>query len=189
MTQKVSSMSVASASCSGLQTEQSLILQRIAGGQPSITRFLGKISVIRLRNQTKMCDRCMEGRLQKGIRPPPVEPQILKAQAVPKALQTGLHPVPVGSPVVRKIQMAPLVAEMEIQAKPPNAAETKEMPKDPRARVKEIRLEPLLQARREVPHPASVAVEGQSSCGSGDRCRSGGRCRPGSRRKCLDSSR
>ena len=40
------------------------------------------------------------------------------------------------------------------------------MPKDPRARVKEACLGPLLQARAsgvaavEVPHPATVAVEG-----------------------------
>ena len=61
--------------------------------------------------------------------------------------------------------MAPPVAEIEIQAKPPDPAETREMRKDPRARVKETRLGPLLQARArgvatvEVPHPAVVAVE------------------------------
>ena len=131
-----------------------------------ITRLLKKMSVIPLRIQTEMPDRCMEGRLQKEIRPPPAEPEILGAQAVPKAQEIGLHPVPVRSLLVRKIQMAPRVAEIEIQAKPPNPAETKEMPKDPRARVKETRLGPLLQARArgvaamEVPHPAAVAVEG-----------------------------
>ena len=86
----------------------------------------------------------MEGRLEKEIRPLPVEPKILGAKAVPKAQKIGLHPVRMGSPVVRKIQMAPLVAETEIQAKPHNPAETKEMPKDPKARVKETRLRPPL---------------------------------------------
>ena len=71
-----------------------------------------------------------------------------------------------GSPAVEKIQMAPPVAEIKIQAKPSTPAETKEMRKEPRARVKETRLGPLLQARTrgvaavEVPHPAAVAVEG-----------------------------
>ena len=116
MTQKVSSRSVASASCSALRTERSHILRRITGGRPTITRLLGKMSVIPLRIQTEMPDRCMEGRLKKAIRPPPVEPKILGAQAVPKAQEVGLHPVPVGSSVVRKIQMAPPVAEIEIQA-------------------------------------------------------------------------
>ena len=80
----------------------------------------------------------------------------------------GLHLVPVGSPVVRKIQMGPPVVGIEIQAKPPHPAETKEMPKDPRARVKETRREPLFQARAgcvaavEVPHLVVVAVEGAS---------------------------
>ena len=111
----------------------------------------------------------MHLQLEKEIRPPPVEPKILGAQAVPKAQEIGLHPVPVDSPVVRKIQMAPPVAEIEIQAKPPNWAETKKMLKDPRARVKETRLGPLLQARArgvaavEVPHRAAVAVEGAIS--------------------------
>ena len=113
-----------------------------------------------------MPDRCTEGRLEREIQPPPVETKILAAQAVRKAQKFGLHPVPVGSPAVRKIRMALPVAEMEIQAKTPNPAETKEMPKDPRTRVKETRLGPLLQARArgvaavEVPHLAAVAVEG-----------------------------
>ena len=166
MTQKVSSRSGASASCSALRTERSHILRGITGGQPTITRIFGKMSVIPLRTQTEMPDRCTEGRLEREIRPPLVEPKILGAQAVPKAQEIGLHPVPGGSPVVRKIQMAPPVAEIEIQAKFPNPAETKEMPKDPRARVKETRLGLLLQARArgvaavEVPHPAATAVEG-----------------------------
>ena len=85
---------------------------------------------------------------------------------VPRHRKIGLHPDPVGSPVVRKIQMGPPVAEIENQAKPPNSAETKEMPKDSRARVKETRLGPLFQARArgvaavEVTHPADVAVDG-----------------------------
>ena len=108
----------------------------------------------------------MEGRLAREVQPPQVEPKILGAQAVPKAQEIGLHPVPVGSPAARKIQMAPPVAEIEIQAKLPNPGEPKEMPKDPRVRVRETRLGPLLQARArgvaalEVPHLAAVAVEG-----------------------------
>ena len=65
MTQKVSSRSVASASCSALRTERSQILRRITGGQPTITRLVGKMSVIPLTIQTGMPDRCMEGRLAK----------------------------------------------------------------------------------------------------------------------------
>ena len=76
MTQGVSSMGAASASCSGVRTERSHILRRITGGQPTITRFLGKMSVIPSRIQTQMPDRCMEGRLEKGTRPPPEEPKI-----------------------------------------------------------------------------------------------------------------
>ena len=116
--------------------------------------------------QTEMPDRCMEGRLEKGMTTPHVVPKILGGQAVPKAQEIGLHLVPVGSLVVRKIQTAPPVAEIEFQAKPPNPAEMREIPKDPRARVKETRLEPLLQARARgvgavgVCHPAAVAVEG-----------------------------
>ena len=98
-----------------------------------------------------------------------MEPKILGAQAVPKAHEIGLHPVPVGSLVVRKVQMAPAAEEIEIQAKPPIPAETKEMPKHPRARVKGTRLGPALQAKvrgvaaMEAPHPAAVAVEGEIS--------------------------
>ena len=108
----------------------------------------------------------MEGGLEKDIKPPPLEPKILGAQAVPKAQKIGRHPGLVGSPVVNKIPMAPLVAEIETQAKPPDPAERKEIPKDPRAWVRETRLRPLLQARArgvaavEVPHLAAVAVEG-----------------------------
>ena len=166
MTQKVSSRSVASASCWVPRTEQSHILRRITGGQPTITRLLGKLSIISLRIPTKMPDRCTEGRLEKGIRPDPAEPKFLGAQAVPKAHEIGLHPAPVGTPVVRKIPMAPPVAEIEIQAKSPNLAETREMPRDPTARVKQTPVGPLPQARArdvaavEVPHPAAVAVEG-----------------------------
>ena len=76
MTQNVSSRSVASASCSALRTERSHIVRRITRGQPTITRLLGKMSVIPLRIQTGMPDRCMEGRLAREIQPPPVEPEI-----------------------------------------------------------------------------------------------------------------
>ena len=68
--------------------------------------------------------------------------------------------------MARKIQMAPPVAEIEIQAKPPNPVETKEMPRDPRARVRETRQGSVLQVRAggvapvEVPHRAAVALEG-----------------------------
>ena len=124
------------------------------------------MSVIPLRSLTEMPDRCMEGRLARGIQPPPVQPKILGAHAVPKAQEIGLHPVPVGSPVVRKIQIGPRVAEIEIQAKPPNPAETKENTQGSQAKVKEPCLGPLFQARAmgvaavEVPHPVVVAVEG-----------------------------
>ena len=145
----------------GSTNQLNRVLRRITGGQPTITRLLGKMSVILLRIQTEIPDRCMEGRLEREIQPPPVEPKTLGAQAVPKAQEIGLHPVPVGSPVLREIEMAPPLAEIEIQAKPPNPLETK----DPTARVTETRLGPLLQARArgvaamEVPHPAAAAVE------------------------------
>ena len=63
-----------------------------------------------------------------GIRPSPVEPKILRPKVVPIAQKIGLLPAPVGSPVVREKQMAPKVAEIEIQAKPCNPADTKEIP-------------------------------------------------------------
>ena len=100
------------------------------------------------------------------MQPPPVETKILGDRAGSKAQEIGLHPVPVGSPAVRKIPIAPPVAEIEIQAKLSSPAETKKMPKDLRARVKETRLGPILQAGArgvaavEVPPPAAVAVEG-----------------------------
>ena len=137
MTEKVSSRSVACASCSVLQTAQTPILRRITVGQPTITRLLKKMSVVPLQSQTKMPNRCTKESLEKGIRPFPVEPKILGRNAVAQAQEIGLHPALVGSPMVKKIQMAPPVAEIEIQAKPPNPAETKEMPKGPRARAKE----------------------------------------------------
>ena len=71
MTQEVSSRSVASASCSVLRTKRSRILPTITGDQATITRFLGKMSVIPLRVQTEVPGGCMERRLQKEIRPPP----------------------------------------------------------------------------------------------------------------------
>ena len=88
---------MASASCSALRTERSNILRRITCCQPTITRLLGKMSVIPLRIQTKMPDRCMEERLERERRPPLVEKESLRAQAVPKAQEIGLHPVRVGS--------------------------------------------------------------------------------------------
>ena len=106
------------------------------------------------------------GKAEKGNQTSSGGSKILAAQAVPNAQEIGLHQVPVGSLVDRKIQMAPSVAEIEIQVKPPNPAETKEMPKDPRARVEETHLGPPLQARArgvavvEVPYTAAVAVEG-----------------------------
>ena len=69
------------------------------------------------------------------------------------------------SPAVREIQIAPPVAEIKTQAKPPIPAETRKMPNDPRARVKETRSGPLFQARArnllamEVTHQAAVPVE------------------------------
>ena len=48
-----------------------------------------------------------------------MKPKILGAQAVTEAQEISLHPVPVGSPMVRKIQLAPPMAEIQLQAKPP----------------------------------------------------------------------
>ena len=62
--------------------------------------------------------------------------------------------------------LEPPVVEIKIQAKPPYPAETKVMPKDPRASVRDTCPGPLLQVRTrgvavvEVPHLAAVAVEG-----------------------------
>ena len=123
-----------------------------------------EISVIR-RIQTGMTDRCMVERGEKGIRPPPVETKILEVLAGPKAQEIGLHPAPVGSRPARKIPMATLEAEIEIQAKPLNPVQTKEMLKDSRVKVREILREPLLLVRAEgvapleVHHPAAVAVD------------------------------
>ena len=117
---------MASASCSALRTESSHILRRITAGQPTITRLLGKVSVIPLRNQTEIPDRCMGGRLEREIHPHLVESNILRAQAVPKAQEIGLHPVSGGQPGGQKLQLAPPVAEIEIQANPPSPAEARE---------------------------------------------------------------
>ena len=92
---------------------------------------MGKASLIPIRTQSEMPDRCTEGRLEKGIRPPPVEPKILGAQAVPKQQEIGLDPVLAVSPVHRKIQMAPLVAEIEIEAKPPIRRKQRKFPRNP----------------------------------------------------------
>ena len=75
--------------------------------------LLEKMSVIPLRIQTKMPDRCMEGRLQKALKPPPLETKIPGAQAAPMAQQIRLHLAPLGSRLAAKIQMAHLVAKTE----------------------------------------------------------------------------
>ena len=70
-----------------------------------------------------------------------------------------------GSLTVRQILMATPEAEIEIQAKPLNPVQTKEMLQDHRVRVKEILQEPLSLVRAEgvatvvAQHPAAVAVD------------------------------
>ena len=107
----------------------------------------------------------MVGRLEKGIRPPPVETKIPEALAGPKAQEIGLHPAPVGSRTARKIPIATPEAEIEIQAKSLNPVQTREMLQDSRVKVREILREPPSLVRAEgvatveVHHPAAVAVD------------------------------
>ena len=107
----------------------------------------------------------MVPRGERVIRTPPVETKILEALADPKAKEIGLHPVPVGSLTVRQVLMATPEAEIEIQAKPLNPVQTKEMLQDHRVRVREILQEPLSLVRAEgvatvvAHHPAAVAVD------------------------------
>ena len=107
----------------------------------------------------------MVERGERVIRPPPVETKILEVLAGPKAKEIGLHPAPVGSRTVRQTPMATLEAEIEIQAKPLNPVQTKEMLQDHRVKVREILLGPLSLVRAEgvatveVHHPAAVAVD------------------------------
>ena len=102
---------------------------------------------------------------ERVIRPPSVETKILEALAGPKAKEIGLHPVPVGSPTARQVPMSTLEAEIEIQAKPLNPVQTKEMLQDHRVKVREILQEPLSLVRAEgvatvvAHHPAAVAVD------------------------------
>ena len=109
----------------------------------------------------------MVPRGERVIRPPPVETKTLEALADPKAKEIGLHPVPVGSLTVRQVLMATPEAEIEIQAKPLNPVQTKEMLQDHRVRVKEILQEPLSLVRAEgvatvvAHHPAAVAVDAE----------------------------
>ena len=106
--------------------------------------------------------------MQRGervIRPPPVEIKILEALAGPKAKEIGLHPASVGSQTARQVPMATPEAEIEIQAKPLNPVQTKEMLQDHRVKVREIFREHLSLVRAEgvatveVHHPAAVAVD------------------------------
>ena len=96
----------------------------------------------------------MVGRLEKGIRPPPVETKILEALAGPKAQEIGLHPAPVGSRTARKIPIATPEAEIEIQAKTLNPVQTREILREP---LSLVRAEGV--AKVEVHHPAAVAVD------------------------------
>ena len=122
------------------------------------------MSVIR-RIQTGMTDRCMVLRGERVIRPPPVETKILEALAGPKAKEIGLHPAPVGSRTARQVLTATPEAEIEIQAKPLNPVQTKEMLQDHRVKAREILREPLSLVRAEgvatvvVHHPVAVAVD------------------------------
>ena len=107
----------------------------------------------------------MVQRGERVIRTPPVETKILEALAGPKAKEIGLHPVPVGSRTARQVPMSTPEAEIEIQAKPLNPVQTKEMLQDHRVKVREILQEPLSLVRAEgvatvvVHHPAAVAVD------------------------------
>ena len=107
----------------------------------------------------------MVQRGERVIRPPPVGTKILEALAGPKAKEIGLHPASVGSQMARQVLMATPEAEIEIQAKPLNPVQTKEMLQDHRVRVREILQEPLSLVRAEgvatvvVHHPAAVAVD------------------------------
>ena len=105
----------------------------------------------------------MVERGEKVIRPPPVETKIPESLAGPKAKEIGLHPAPVGSQTARQVPMATPEAEIEIQVKPLNPVQTKEMLQDHRVKVREILHEPLSLVRAEgvatveVHHPAAVA--------------------------------
>ena len=107
----------------------------------------------------------MVQRGERVIRPPPVGTKILEALAGPKAKGIGLHPAPVDSQMARQVPMATPEAEIEIQAKPLNPVQTKEMLQDHRVKVREILQEPLSLVRAEgvatvvVHHPAAVAVD------------------------------
>ena len=109
----------------------------------------------------------MVQRGERVIRPPRVETKILEALAGPKAKEIGLHPAPVGSQTARQVQMATPEAEIEIQAKPLNPVQTKEMLQDKRVKVREILQEPLSLVRAEgvatvvVHHPAAVVVDAE----------------------------
>ena len=109
----------------------------------------------------------MVPRGERVIRPPPVETKILEALADPKAREIGLHPAPVGSQTARQVPMATPEAEIEIQAKPLNPVQTKEMLQDHRVKVSENLQEPLSLVRAEgvatvvVHHPAAVAVDAE----------------------------
>ena len=67
------------------------------------------------------------GKAGKGNPTPSGGNKILEALAGPKAQEIGLHPAPVGSRTARKIPIAMPEAEIEIQAKPLNPVQTKEM--------------------------------------------------------------
>ena len=107
----------------------------------------------------------MVQRGERVIRPPPVETKILEALAGPKAKEIGLHPAPVGSQTARQVPMATPEAEIEIQARPLNPVQTKEMLQDHRVKAREILRESLSLVRAEgvatvvAHHPAAVAVD------------------------------
>ena len=67
------------------------------------------------------------GKAGKGNPTPSGGNKILEALAGPKAQEIGLHPAPVGSRTARKIPIATPEAEIEIQAKPLNPVQTREM--------------------------------------------------------------
>ena len=73
---------------------------------------------------------------ERVIRPPPVETKLPEALAGSKAKGIELHPAPVGSKTARQVQMSTPEAEIEIQAKPLNPVQIKEMLQDHRVRVR-----------------------------------------------------
>ena len=158
-------------------------------------KIIGKTSLIPLRIQIDMPNRCMEGRLEKGIRPHPVEPKNPGSLAVPDTQEIRLYQVLVGIPLIRKNTNVTPGGENSNPGQTRNLAETKEMPKDSRARVRETSLGLLFRQGQGTWRRWRSRIrrlwlsKRQSSTGSCVRCRSGVRCRQRLCSKCLEASR